>query len=276
MIDTATDVLAAGWREKPPARELPRVEASVDLVVEVAADGFCGAVVGVASGLVELEDRQRRRRLFPLGAGFLVDGDDVVLVRPHVGGGPTAGRADGVGLVRRSPTHAPASRGQAASSSKGGTTPSSSRRCGATTCAPREWSSSICRGSTCSRPRWTTSRRPRSGGTACWSTTSCAARRSPASRTRSRGAARRARAHRRPPVGSTCGSASRRARSASRGGRTSRAASIQGGRVPRARVARPRPGGHRASLAADPGRGDDAIATSSPRCSAASRSSSTS
>ncbi len=77
----ATDVLAAGWRESH-RRAMPRIEASVDLVVEVAADGFCGAVVGVASGLVELEDRQRRRRLFPLGAGFLVDGDDVVLIPP--------------------------------------------------------------------------------------------------------------------------------------------------------------------------------------------------
>ena len=41
----ATDVLAAGWRESH-RRAMPRIEASVDLVVEVAADGFCGAVVG--------------------------------------------------------------------------------------------------------------------------------------------------------------------------------------------------------------------------------------
>lgn len=76
-----TDVLAAGWRThgKKPLR---RVEASRDLVVEVADDGFCGAVVGAASGMVELEDRHSRRRLFPLGAGFLVDGEDVVLVPP--------------------------------------------------------------------------------------------------------------------------------------------------------------------------------------------------
>jgi hypothetical protein len=77
----ATDVLAAGWRDAG-RRSVPRIAASVDLVVEVAADGFCGAVVGVASGLVELEDRQGRRRLFPLGPGFLVDGDDVVLTAP--------------------------------------------------------------------------------------------------------------------------------------------------------------------------------------------------
>lgn len=76
-----TDVLAAGWRTQS-TRQLARVEASRDLVVEVADDGFCGAVVGLASGMVELEDRHGRRRLFPLGAGFLVDGSDVVLIAP--------------------------------------------------------------------------------------------------------------------------------------------------------------------------------------------------
>jgi hypothetical protein len=76
-----TDVLADGWRARSATR-LARVEASRDLVVEVADDGFCGAVVGVASGMVELEDRHSRRRLFPLGPGYLVDGADVVLVAP--------------------------------------------------------------------------------------------------------------------------------------------------------------------------------------------------
>jgi hypothetical protein len=76
-----TDVLAEGWRAhgRPP---LPRIAASRDLVVEVAADGFCGAVTEVASGHVTLEDRHGRRRLFPLGPGFLVDGADVVLTPP--------------------------------------------------------------------------------------------------------------------------------------------------------------------------------------------------
>ncbi len=78
-----TDVLAAGWRDRA-AKRVERIEASVDTVVEVADDGFCGAVVGVASGLVELEDRNGRRRLFPLGPGFLIDGADVVLTAPAV------------------------------------------------------------------------------------------------------------------------------------------------------------------------------------------------
>lgn len=76
-----TDVLAAGWKQRA-AKKLARVEAARDTVVEVADDGFCGAVTGISGGMVELEDRVGRRRLFPLGAGFLIDGDDVVLVPP--------------------------------------------------------------------------------------------------------------------------------------------------------------------------------------------------
>ncbi|MET0673598.1 MAG: DUF3097 domain-containing protein [Microbacterium pygmaeum] len=77
----SADVLAAGWRERG-SRALPRVPAERDLVVEIAADGFCGAIIAVTSGMVELEDRHERRRLFPLGPGFLVDGADVVLIAP--------------------------------------------------------------------------------------------------------------------------------------------------------------------------------------------------
>ncbi|MCR2764703.1 DUF3097 domain-containing protein [Microbacterium sp. zg.B48] len=83
----AADVLAAGWRDTH-RRPVPVLAAARDVVVEVAADGFCGAVVGVASGLVELEDRHGRRRLFPLGPGFLVDGADVVLTAPAVAAAP--------------------------------------------------------------------------------------------------------------------------------------------------------------------------------------------
>ncbi|MBW9110053.1 DUF3097 family protein [Microbacterium ureisolvens] len=82
------DVLATGWKGHG-VRELPRVAASRDLVVEVADDGFCGAVVGASGGMVELEDRLGRRRLFPLGAGFLIDGKDVVLGPPAPAAAPT-------------------------------------------------------------------------------------------------------------------------------------------------------------------------------------------
>jgi hypothetical protein len=86
-----TDVLAAGWRERS-AKKVARVAASEDLVIEVADDGFCGAVVGVAAGLVELEDRRGRRRLFPLGPGFLIDGRDVILDPPEKRAAPAAPR----------------------------------------------------------------------------------------------------------------------------------------------------------------------------------------
>jgi hypothetical protein len=76
-----SDVLAKGWRDVG-RRVTPKVEAERELVVEVAADGYCGAVVGVQAGLVELEDRHGRRRLFPLGGGFLIDGQAVELVPP--------------------------------------------------------------------------------------------------------------------------------------------------------------------------------------------------
>ena len=77
-----TDVLAAGWRDAG-TKQVPVVEAERDLVVEVAGDGFCGAVVGLQSGHVELEDRSGRRRLFPLGGGFLIDGEAVTLAPPR-------------------------------------------------------------------------------------------------------------------------------------------------------------------------------------------------
>lgn len=77
-----TDVLAAGWRDAGK-KQVPVVEAERDLVVEVAGDGFCGAVVGLQSGHVELEDRGGRRRLFPLGGGFLIDGEAVTLAPPR-------------------------------------------------------------------------------------------------------------------------------------------------------------------------------------------------
>ena len=73
-----SDVLAAGWREKGKKVSRP-VPAELDLVVEVAGDGWCGAITGVEAGNVELEDRKGRRRSFPLGAGFLIDGEPVRL-----------------------------------------------------------------------------------------------------------------------------------------------------------------------------------------------------
>jgi hypothetical protein len=76
-----SDVLAAGWRERA-AKPVPAVAAEVDLVVEVADDGYCGAVTRVQGGNVELEDWKGRKRLFPLGGGFLIEGAPVRLIAP--------------------------------------------------------------------------------------------------------------------------------------------------------------------------------------------------
>ncbi|GAA1860090.1 DUF3097 domain-containing protein [Asanoa iriomotensis] len=74
------DVLAGDWRRR---KVTPEVDAEVDLVVEDADSGFCGAVVGFEMGAVVLEDRFGKRRNFPLlPAAFLLDGQPVTLRRP--------------------------------------------------------------------------------------------------------------------------------------------------------------------------------------------------
>ena len=87
------DVLAGDWRAAG-RRVAPQVQAERDLVVELA-DGFVGAVVGVAKQTVELEDRNGRVRVFPLGPGFLVDGEPVVLVPPAAAPAARARTASG-------------------------------------------------------------------------------------------------------------------------------------------------------------------------------------
>ena len=58
------------------------MDAEPGLVVELSDGGWVGAVVRVEKQTVELEDRTGRRRVFPLGAGFLVDGVAVQLRVP--------------------------------------------------------------------------------------------------------------------------------------------------------------------------------------------------
>ncbi|GAA3926532.1 DUF3097 domain-containing protein [Microbacterium soli] len=76
-----SDVLAEGWRDRGTVRASD-VQAQKDLVVEVAGDGYCGAITRVGAGVVELEDWKGRRRSFPLGGGFLLEGRPVRLVAP--------------------------------------------------------------------------------------------------------------------------------------------------------------------------------------------------
>ncbi|WP_103953947.1 DUF3097 domain-containing protein [Nonomuraea solani] len=91
------DVLAGNWR-RPGKGKIPQVPAELDLVVEDADSGFCGAVVACDKEAVTLEDRFGKRRLFPLApAAFLLDGKPVTLVRPPAA--PAAPRRSASGSI---------------------------------------------------------------------------------------------------------------------------------------------------------------------------------
>ena len=92
------------------------------------------------SARVTLEDRRGKRRTFPLGPGFLLEGRPVILVAPVRAAGPAGAHADGVRARSPCPAPRPGWPGPAGSSSRAGTTPSWSRRSGATTCGSRAWS----------------------------------------------------------------------------------------------------------------------------------------
>jgi len=81
------DVLGTDWR-RPARGRSTELTADPGLVVEEATTGFVGEVMRVERdlGTVELEDRHLRRRVLPLGPGFLVDGAPVVLVAPAAAG----------------------------------------------------------------------------------------------------------------------------------------------------------------------------------------------
>ncbi|MGK8522915.1 DUF3097 domain-containing protein [Nocardia asteroides] len=83
--DRYGDIFSGHPRSKK--RTVPTVSAERDLVVEDAATGFCGAVVGFDRSydgeFVRLEDARGAVRLFALReAAFLIDGEPVTLVRP--------------------------------------------------------------------------------------------------------------------------------------------------------------------------------------------------
>lgn len=84
MLPYGPAALPGPRRKLPP----PDVPAELGLVVEDVQTGWCGAVVVVekqpAGTLVVLEDRHGKRRSFPAGPGFLLEGKPVRLVRPVV------------------------------------------------------------------------------------------------------------------------------------------------------------------------------------------------
>jgi hypothetical protein len=55
----------------------------IGMVVEDAQTGYVGAVVRVEYGRMELEDRRGRRKPFPIGPGYLIDGRPVILTAPR-------------------------------------------------------------------------------------------------------------------------------------------------------------------------------------------------
>ncbi|MDO5048891.1 MAG: DUF3097 domain-containing protein [Actinomycetaceae bacterium] len=90
MIDRyGTDIFASdphrdgAFAHRPRSQKMP---AERGLVVEDPSSGFVGAVIRVEKSggvhLVELEDRRGRRRSYPLGGGFWVDGKPVELTPP--------------------------------------------------------------------------------------------------------------------------------------------------------------------------------------------------
>jgi hypothetical protein len=104
-----SDVLASA-RAANAARVIPTVDAERDVVVELP-DGFVGAVTRVERGTVELEDRHGRRRIFPLGAGFLVDGKPIVLRAPVAAAPKPGSLRTASGSVAQAPTRARVARG---------------------------------------------------------------------------------------------------------------------------------------------------------------------
>jgi len=75
-----SDVLATNpHRKRPRSVEMP---VEIGMVVEDAQTGFVGAVLRIEYGRMELEDRNGRKKPFPVGPGYLVDGKPVILTPP--------------------------------------------------------------------------------------------------------------------------------------------------------------------------------------------------
>ncbi len=82
-----SDVLGTDWRVPRRGRAV-EVQADKGLVVEEVTTDWCGEIVKVERDLdtVTLEDRRGRRRVFPLGPGFLLEGVPVILRAPNRAG----------------------------------------------------------------------------------------------------------------------------------------------------------------------------------------------
>lgn len=84
MVDRyGTDVLAGDWKA-PRNGRAAEAPAELGAVVEEVTTDWCGEIVAVDRDLhtLTLEDRRGRRRTFPLGPGFLLEGRPVILTAP--------------------------------------------------------------------------------------------------------------------------------------------------------------------------------------------------
>ncbi len=77
----SSDVLAKGW-QTAGRRVAVKTPVTRDLVLEEPTSGFVGAVVTWENGLVVLEDRRGKRRSFPFGPNFWLDGVPIDLTPP--------------------------------------------------------------------------------------------------------------------------------------------------------------------------------------------------
>ena len=82
------DVLTPGW-QRAGQQKTTDVPMELGMVVEEPSTGFVGAIVKWENGVVVLEDRKLKRRSFPVGPGFLLEGRPVKLCIP-----PRTGRAE--------------------------------------------------------------------------------------------------------------------------------------------------------------------------------------
>jgi DUF3097 family protein len=84
-----SDVLANNPHRKSRSAEMP---VEMGMVVEDAQTGYVGAVVRIEYGRMELEDARGRRKPFPVGPGYLIDGKPVTLTAPRRAAPAKAGR----------------------------------------------------------------------------------------------------------------------------------------------------------------------------------------
>ena len=89
------DVLADNPHKKRRSIEVP---VEIGMVVEDAQTGYVGAVVRIEYSRMELEDACGRRKPFPVGPGYLIDGKPVILTAPRRAA-PTAAMRTASGSV---------------------------------------------------------------------------------------------------------------------------------------------------------------------------------